>query len=136
MRMKIIIDTNIVVSAIIADRNPEKLIMLIASNSYYQWLVSSEILAEYQEVINRKKFKLPDEKKQRWLLMFKLFTIPVEVNLKIDFPRDRKDAKFLACAIATGANYLITGDRNFEDKHDLGITQVITVAQFLDLINN
>jgi len=109
--MKIIIDTNIVVSAIIADRNPERLIILVASKSDYQWIVSSEILTEYKDVLNRKKLKVTDQKKQRWLRMFTLFTTSVNVNLTIDFPRDRKDAKFLACAISSGADYLITGDK-------------------------
>lgn len=134
--MKIIIDTNIVVSAIIADRNPERLIILVASKSDYQWIVSSEILAEYKDVLNRKKLKVPDQKKQRWLRMFTLFTTSVDVNLTIDFPRDRKDAKFLACAISSGADYLITGDKDFEDVPDLGVTKVVTVSQFLEIFTN
>ncbi|MFY7884326.1 MAG: putative toxin-antitoxin system toxin component, PIN family [Dolichospermum sp.] len=134
--MKIIIDTNIVVSAIIADRNPERLIILVASKSDYQWIVSSEILTEYKDVLNRKKLKVTDQKKQRWLRMFTLFTTSVDVNLTIDFPRDRKDAKFLACAISSGADYLITGDKDFEDVPDLGVTKIVTVSQFLEIFTN
>lgn len=134
--MKIIIDTNIVVSAIIADRNPERLIILVASKRDYQWIVSSEILTEYKDVLNRKKLKVPDRKKQRWLRMFTLFTTSVDVNVTIDFPRDRKDAKFLACAISSGADYLITGDKNFEDVPDLGVTKIVTVSQFLENFTN
>jgi putative PIN family toxin of toxin-antitoxin system len=88
--MKIIIDTNIVVSAIIADRNPEKLIILVASNKDYQWLVSSEIITEYKKVLNRKKLKVPDQTKQKWLRIFTIFTTSVDAKLMIDFPRDRK----------------------------------------------
>jgi putative PIN family toxin of toxin-antitoxin system len=134
--MKIIIDTNIVVSAIIADRNPERLIILVASKRDYQWIVSSEILTEYKDVLNRKKLKVPDRKKQRWLRMFTLFTTSVDVNVTIDFPRDRKDAKFLACAISSGADYLITGDKDFEDVPDLGVTKIVTVSQFLENFTN
>jgi putative PIN family toxin of toxin-antitoxin system len=134
--MKIIIDTNIVFSAIIADRNPERLIILVASKRDYQWIVSSEILTEYKDVLNRKKLKVPDRKKQRWLRMFTLFTTSVDVNVTIDFPRDRKDAKFLACAISSGADYLITGDKDFEDVPDLGVTKIVTVSQFLENFTN
>lgn len=28
----------------------------------------------------------------------------------VDFPRDQKDAKFLACALTTNAEFFITGD--------------------------
>lgn len=80
--MKIIIDTNIVVSAIIADRNPERLIILVTSKSDYQWIVSSEILTEYKDVRNRKKLKVPEQKKPRWLRMFTLLTTSVDVEIE------------------------------------------------------
>ena len=73
---------NIVVSAIIADRNPERLIILVTSKSDYQWIVSSEILTEYKDVLNRKKLKVPEQKKQRWLRMFTLLTTSVDVEIE------------------------------------------------------
>ena len=45
--------------------------------------------------------------------MFEQFTITFEADLEIDFPRDQKDAKFLELALATKADYLITGDNRF-----------------------
>ncbi|TRU96139.1 MAG: putative toxin-antitoxin system toxin component, PIN family [Microcystis wesenbergii Mw_QC_S_20081001_S30D] len=127
--MKIIIDTNIVVSAIIADRNPERLIILVTSKSDYQWIVSSEILTEYKDVRNRKKLKVPEQKKPRWLRMFRLLTTSVDVEIE-------KTLRFLACAISSGADYLITGDQDFEDVPDLGVTKVVTVSQFLEIFTN
>ncbi|MEG4419553.1 putative toxin-antitoxin system toxin component, PIN family [Microcoleus sp. LAD1_D5] len=52
----------------------------------------------------------------------------------IDFPRDRKDAKFLACALAGNANFLITGDRDFTEVETLGNTKIVSVSGFLDQI--
>ena len=127
--MKIIIDTNIVVSAIIADRNPERLIILVTSKSDYQWIVSSEILTEYKDVRNRKKLKVPEQKKPRWLRMFRLLTTSVDVEIE-------KTLRFLACAISSGANYLITGDQDVEDVPDLGVTKVVTVSQVLENFTN
>ncbi|WP_080949700.1 putative toxin-antitoxin system toxin component, PIN family [Microcystis aeruginosa] len=54
----------------------------------------------------------------------------------MDLPRDRKDAKFLACAISSGADYLITGDQDFQYLPNLGVTQVFTVSQFLEIFRN
>ncbi|WP_293132558.1 PIN domain-containing protein [Okeania sp. SIO3I5] len=45
--MRVIIDTNILVSAAVADGKPETAINFITSNSNYEWIVSEEILAEY-----------------------------------------------------------------------------------------
>ncbi|NEO52089.1 MAG: PIN domain-containing protein [Okeania sp. SIO3B5] len=51
--MRVIIDTNILVSAAVADGKPETAINFIISSSNYEWIVSEEILAEYREVLNR-----------------------------------------------------------------------------------
>ncbi len=68
--------------------------------------------------------------------MLLLYHAHTEPRRAIDFPRDRKDAKFLACAISSGADYLITGDKDFEDVPDLGVTKIVTVSQFLEIFTN
>jgi putative PIN family toxin of toxin-antitoxin system len=57
-------------------------------------------------------------------------TFVVDINLEVDFPRDRKDAKFLACAIANNADYFITGDKDFDEVNNLGNTKIISVSLF------
>ena len=56
--MRIVIDTNILVSAAIAGRKPASVITWIINQPDYEWVVSEEILAEYQEVLSRRKFKI------------------------------------------------------------------------------
>ncbi len=56
--MKVIIDTNVLVSAVLRGREPRAVLQFIIDNSELEWIVSTEILAEYKEVLNRKKFKL------------------------------------------------------------------------------
>ena len=128
--MKIIIDTNVLVSAILKDGTPEKVILFVAENDNYEWLVSSEILAEYKAVIMRPKFKLPKEILEQWFTAFDLLTTTIDVDIAIDFPRDQKDAKFLACAIAGSANFLITGDRDFTEAQKIIETIVISASDF------
>jgi uncharacterized protein len=48
--MKVIIDTNIVVSAAIADKNPEAVILFVIANYDFEWVVSTEIIAEYTAI--------------------------------------------------------------------------------------
>jgi len=59
-----------------------------------------------------------------------LYVTVVDVTGSIDFPRDPKDAPFLACAIATQADFLITGDRDLLENPDIIPTQIVSVAQF------
>ncbi|WP_017303591.1 putative toxin-antitoxin system toxin component, PIN family [Spirulina subsalsa] len=133
--MRVIIDTNILISAAVADGKPEKVINFIISHSDYDWLISAEILAEYNEVLQRKKLKLSDTKKSEWLDLVKNSTQLMEVNLTVDFTRDPKDAKFIALARVTGADFLITGDRDFEEMIELEKTVIISVSLFYDLFS-
>lgn len=132
--MKVVIDTNIVVSAVIAGRKPESVIIWIIGQSDYEWIVSVDILAEYQEVLARKKLKLTDDKRNKWLGLIQNSTQLIEVLTKIDFPRDQKDAKFLECAIASDADFFITGDRDFTEVQSLGNTLIISVSLFAELM--
>ena len=53
-------------------------------------------------------------------------------DVKVNFERDRKDAIFLECAIASEAKYLITGDKDFEDAANLIETTIISVSEFME----
>ena len=132
--MKVIIDTNVVVSAAWRDRDPETVILFVAERPDFQWIVSEPILEEYIEVLGREKFALSKDLLHRWPEMFEALTTTVEVDLKIDFPRDRKDAKFLECALASEAEYLITGDKDFSEAQKMINTTVISVSLFKKLI--
>jgi uncharacterized protein len=70
--MKIVIDTNILISALLKDGLPESAILWILNNPEWEWLVSEAIMDEYKDVLGRKKFKFTDEFVNRWLdLLFR-----------------------------------------------------------------
>jgi len=97
--MIVIIDTNILISAAIANKNPEAVILFVIANSAFEWVVSAEIIAEYKEVLKRPRLKLTETQYERWVYLIDSVTTLIDVDVEVDFPRDRKDAKFLACAI-------------------------------------
>lgn len=132
--MKVVIDTNVIVSAALKDRDPEAVILFVAAHPDFQWVVSAPILDEYKAVLGREKFNLPKTLLQKWHEMLDLLTITVEVNLELNFPRDRKDAKFLECAMAADADYLITGDKDFTEAHKMVDTTIISVALLKKLV--
>jgi uncharacterized protein len=130
----VIIDINILVSAVLRGREPRAVIQFIVENPEFKWIVSAEILAEYKEVLSRKKFKLTSEVKAEWFEIIDTFPTIIDVNVEIDFPRDRKDAKFLACAVAEDADFLITGDLDFTEAQTLVKTNIISVSLFKRLV--
>jgi uncharacterized protein len=128
--MKVVIDTNILISAILKDRDPQDVILFVAHQPDFEWIVSAEILQEYSAVIRRPKFKLPENLIQQWDEMFKNLTTVIQVDQQIEFPRDPKDAKFLACALTADAQYFITGDKDFAEATKLIHTTIISVTLF------
>jgi uncharacterized protein len=132
--MKVLIDTNVLVSAALRDKDPEAIILFIAAQPDWDWIVSAEILAEYREVLSRPKFALPDDLRQRWFDLLDTLTTRVQVEAVFDFPRDQKDARFLACALAANAEFFITGDHDFTQATKLVNTTILSVALFKKLI--
>jgi uncharacterized protein len=134
--MKVIIDTNILVSAVLKDRDPERVIQFIADNPQFEWVASQEILTEYKEVLSRRKFRLTEAVKSDWFSLLDVAVTIVEVAVYVDFPTDPKDAMFLACAIAADADLIITGDTDLFQAENLQNTAVITLAAFKEQFFN
>jgi len=132
--MKIVVDTSVLISAAFRDRTPEDVILFIAEHNEFDWIVSDEILEEYREVLSRPKFNLPEEILNQWIEILKASTTAVDVNLTVDFPRDQKDAKFIACALAVQAHFFVTGDRDFTEARKLMHTTIISVSLFKKLV--
>lgn len=129
--MRVVVDTNVVVSAILRDRNPERAVLHLVGNPDCEWVASEEILAEYREVLRRPKFALPTDLLEQWELRFRTALVLWPVTAPVGFPRDPKDAKFIACALASSADYLLTGDRDFEEVLAFPGVNLIGVSQFV-----
>ena len=128
--MIVVIDTSVLVSAAFRDRTPEEVILFVTEQDAFHWIVSEEILAEYREVLSRPKFGLSEEILNHWIEILESSTVEIDVDLDIDFPRDRKDAKFIACALAAQANFFITGDHDFNEAQQMMNTTIISVSLF------
>jgi len=132
--MRVVIDTNVLVSAALKDRDPEAIIVFVVSHSDFEWMATPEIIQEYKEVLARPKFGLPQDLLDQWdRLLSSLITI-IQDELPINFPQDPKDAKFLACALAAHAEWLITGDRDFQHAKRMVHTTIVSVSMFKKLV--
>jgi putative PIN family toxin of toxin-antitoxin system len=129
--MNVLIDTNVLLSAALRDKLPERVVLYVATSDNSRWLVTPEILAEYTGVLRRPKFGLDESTLQHWADLLAMRTVNVGSPPSApDFPRDPKDAPFLAAALTTGADFLITGDKDLFAAMDLVATRIVTVADF------
>ncbi len=77
---------------------------------------------------------MPPEVVEKWNYIISNLTTILDVNVTVDFPRDQKDAKFLACALMASADFLITGDADFIEAQKLTKTTIISVSMFKRLM--
>lgn len=127
--MKVVIDTNVLVSAALKDRTPEEVLLFVFAQPDITWVASREIVEEYLAVLGRPRFRLPADVVQRWANILAGCEI-IEVSAEMDFPRDQGDAKFLACALSARADYLITGDKDFVEAKTTGATSIVSASWF------
>jgi putative PIN family toxin of toxin-antitoxin system len=129
--MNVLVDTNVLISAVIRDRLPQRVIDEIVSRDDWFWIVTAEIETEYREVLARPKVKVPDAIQQSWRALIEEVTI--EPSTHPTFPRDPKDETFIAAGLASDADYLITGDKDLLDEQPLVSTQIPRPADFARL---
>ncbi len=133
--INIVIDTNVVISALLFGGTPGKLIELW-KKGLIRPLLSAEIMTEYLRVLAYPKFKLSEEEinyiiHQEILPFFKVVkSIPGPSIIK----KDPDDDKFIQCAEAGNANIIISGDSHLLAlKSYHGIT-ILTPTQLLEEI--
>ncbi len=84
-------------------------------------------------MLARPKFKIPEAIQQRWTAFLEEVTIRIEPSARPAFPRDPKDEPFIAAALTSDAEYLITGDKDLLDGQPLVSTQIVRPAEFARL---
>jgi putative PIN family toxin of toxin-antitoxin system len=65
--IRVVIDTNVVVSAALSDEGNPAGVLDLAMTSHIAMLVSAEILAEYEGVLRRPRFKLLETRVRKML---------------------------------------------------------------------
>ena len=130
--LKVVYDTNIVVSGLLSRRGIPALLLELVFNEQVSLILSEEIFDEYVEVLGRPKFNLP--RRQRSSVLRRLGSLAewVEPNQSISVANDPDDNMILECAVAGRANYLVTGNLRHFPK-SIRQTSIINPRQFLDV---
>ena len=98
------------------------------------WYASPAILEEYLAVLARPRFDLEPSILTEWKNTFSSCLTLIAPEENIALPRDPTDEKFLACAIAAGADILVTGDRDFSEAKRFLSTTVMSVSMYNRLL--
>lgn len=133
--MKVVIDTNILLVSI-SRRSPFHWIFQQLIDGKYIICITTEILSEYAEKIEAHMGEAVAEVALRAILELPNIE-KIEIYYKWNLIRDADDNKFADCAIASGAKYLVTHDKDFNilKKIDFPKVEVISAEEFRVLMD-
>jgi uncharacterized protein len=96
--------------------------------------LSEEILAEYAAVLARPKFSFPPHEINAALAMFRSKGEFFELDVSAAASADPTDTKFLQCAQAARADFLVTGNKRDFPNSSYGPTRVVNASELLNRI--
>jgi uncharacterized protein len=136
MENRVVLDTNILVSALIGNSYPKQIIYDCIFNQKIIVCVSPQILKEYHDVLKRPKFdKFKDFNKKALILIeyFEKIAEYHEPSIILDFISDEADNRFLELAITAKAQYIVTGNFTDFDFSEYESIKIVSPKYFYEL---
>ena len=129
--MRILIDTNIIISGLFFNGLPKEFLNKMDFEKF-KVCVNKEIITEYKEQIQKKllnpKYILNEELFEKF---FKdLHNFEIKSDLKVS--RDPKDDKFINCAIDAKAIYIVSGDNDLLTIKNFAGIEIVTAREFYE----
>ena len=130
-----VIDTNVLVSALLSSREDAatvQVLKMIFKNEVIP-VYSDEIIAEYNEVLRRRKFHFSEELVSSLVEIIKKFGVSITPANTGEIIPDMKDLPFYEVVMEIRDEeeaYLVTGNM----KHFPERPYIVTARQFLDLM--
>lgn len=132
--IRAVIDTNVLVSGLLSPAGNEALILLAVHQGLVHPCFSEEILGEYAAVLARPKFAFPPDEIAAVLDMFRSRGEFFAPKASAVASSDPGDTKFLQCAEAAQADYIVTGNKRHFPAGSYGVTRIVSAGELLDRI--
>ena len=130
--MRIVIDTNVVVSAIFFGGRPAELLRMVLRHEISA-VATDEIVDEYQATVNCLLDKYDGRRLQLSIVpIFSAMEI-IPAASRVEICRDPDDNKFISCAMDGHCYYIVSGDKDLLALERYANVRIITVAGFLEL---
>ncbi|GBE05992.1 hypothetical protein BMS3Abin10_01633 [bacterium BMS3Abin10] len=131
--MKVVLDTNVYISAILFGGNCEEILRLAALGSF-ELVISKNIIIELKTIL-KGKFKWSKKQISETITYIKNIATVVNPDISLSIiSNDPSDNKILECAVTVKAGCIVTGDKNhlLPLKEYKGI-KIMTPSEFLRL---
>lgn len=135
--MRVVLDANIFISFLMGGGETISSILRLWEEREFILLASEEIIEEYKNVSERftEKGCLEKSETDELLWRIKNEAYLVKITSVVIISPDKKDNRYLACALDGRADFLVTGDK----KHLLTLkridkTKIISPKEFLEFV--
>jgi putative PIN family toxin of toxin-antitoxin system len=118
---RVIFDCNVLLQAAARERSVAAKCLNLVESGHVQLFVSREVLEEVEDVLNRQEIRahfpdLSDEIVGAFLKRLQKLSVLVRsVPKKFSYPRDEDDEPYINLAVAAGADFIVTRDRDLLD---------------------
>ena len=130
--MKIIVDTNVLISGLYFGGYPGEILKYIQIGLFSP-CASKEIIDEYLEVVQR----LSEKNRQSDNFVLKAFLSKLSViktKSSLEICRDKDDDKFINCAIDAKAIYIVSGDEDLLVLKSVENIEIVTAKELCERI--
>jgi putative PIN family toxin of toxin-antitoxin system len=133
-KLRVVIDTNVVLNAL-SPRLPYREVLKRAFKGDYEWCVTTEILLEYEEKITE-FFGKDTAITFLEALTMSSFVVKAEVYYRFNFLPDMDDNKFIDCAFASNAHFIISDDKVFNNLENVPFPKIhrMQLIEFNDFL--
>jgi len=133
---RIVLDTNVLISAILFGGPPRDVLKLVISGTV-GCSISLAILDELRDVLQRPKFKFSSE--QSFNVLEELHTACDIINpmVKINvITEDPDDNKILECAVEAKSAFIVSGDRHLLDLVEFRGIKILTPNAYIKMVKD
>ena len=132
--MKVVCDTNVLISGILFGGNPRKILELASEGEITNY-ISPAIAEEFQGVLARPKFGLTSQQCISIMEEVRDLFVSVSPKQEVDVVQaDPDDNAILACALSAKAEMIISGDPHLRNLKEFRGIVIVSPAEFLKRI--
>lgn len=137
--MRVVLDVNVLISAVISPQGSPAKILDLWKQDRFDLVTSALILEELARVIHypkiQERYNLPEEHVEQFLQLIASGAITVRPSSELSvIKEDPSDNRYLECAAAAGAAYIVTGDTHLLKLKEYKGVVTLTPAEFLALL--
>ena len=134
--MRLVLDTNTVVSALLWKGSPHDLFAAVRERRDIALYSSPKLLAELADVLGREKLapavaasnRSPEEQLRQYISLVRIVT---PANVQPVIVADPDDDHVIACALAAGADLIVSGDRHLLNLGSYQGMPIVAVTEAL-----